>query len=229
MASSTSFFERHAGEFYGSELGYRSVPIPCNCRRISRYRVERLIGAGGMGEVYLAEDATLRPQSRAEAPAGALHRATPSACAASSARRAPPRRSTIRTSSPSTKSATPSRAHYIATEYIEGETLRERMLNRQPLSVGEVLDVAIGVAGALAAAHEAGIIHRDIKPENIMLRPDGYVKVLDFGLAKLAEPDARRSKSSATGSVMGTLLYISPEQARGSRLTPAPTSTRSAP
>jgi len=102
--------------------------------------------------------------------------------------------------------------HYIATEYIEGETLRELMAKRR-LNAGEVLDFAIGVASALAAAHDAGIIHRDIKPENIMVRPDGYVKVLDFGLAKLAEPESALQDSS-TGAVLGTLLYISPEQAR---------------
>jgi serine/threonine-protein kinase len=103
-------------------------------------------------------------------------------------------------------------SHYIATEYIEGETLRERMATRR-LNIGEVIDVASGVASALAAAHDAGIIHRDIKPENVMLRPDGLVKVLDFGLAKLADPESAL-KDSSTGSVMGTLLYISPEQAR---------------
>jgi serine/threonine-protein kinase len=103
--------------------------------------------------------------------------------------------------------------HYIATEYIEGETLRDHMA-KQRLKIAEVLDVATGVASALAAAHDAGIIHRDIKPENIMVRPDGYVKVLDFGLAKLADPDSAL-KDSSSGAVMGTLLYISPEQARG--------------
>ncbi len=103
--------------------------------------------------------------------------------------------------------------HYIATEYIEGETLRDRMAKERP-KIAEVLDVATGVAGALAAAHDAGIIHRDIKPENIMVRPDGVVKVLDFGLAKLADPESAL-KDSSSGGVMGTLLYISPEQARG--------------
>ena len=77
--------------------------------------------------------------------------------------------------------------HYIASELIEGETLRQRLM-RGRMQLSEAVDVAIQVASALAAAHETGIVHRDIKPENIMLRPDGYVKVLDFGIAKLAEP-----------------------------------------
>ncbi len=76
--------------------------------------------------------------------------------------------------------------HYIASELIEGETLRQRLM-RERIQFGEAVDVAIQVANALAAAHQTGIVHRDIKPENIMLRPDGYVKVLDFGIAKLAE------------------------------------------
>jgi serine/threonine protein kinase len=78
--------------------------------------------------------------------------------------------------------------HYIASELIEGETLRER-LTHGPMQLNEVIEVAIQIASALAAAHQTGIVHRDIKPENIMLRPDGYVKVLDFGIAKLAEQE----------------------------------------
>lgn len=114
-------------------------------------------------------------------------------------------------------------AHFIATEFIDGETLRQRML-RSRLTMREVLDVTVQVAGALAAAHSAGIIHRDIKPENIMLRPDGYVKVLDFGLAKLTEQQVSTTNTDAPtvarvdtdpGTVMGTLNYMSPEQARG--------------
>jgi serine/threonine-protein kinase len=111
-------------------------------------------------------------------------------------------------------------AHFIATEFIEGETLREQMA-RAPLEINEALDVAIQVAGALAAAHKAGVVHRDIKPENIMLRPDGYVKVLDFGLAKLMESHAPATApivekiDTEPGLVMGTVRYMSPEQARG--------------
>jgi serine/threonine protein kinase/formylglycine-generating enzyme required for sulfatase activity len=112
---------------------------------------------------------------------------------------------------------------FIATEYIEGETLRSR-LARGNLAIDEALELSIQVASALAAAHQAGIVHRDIKPENIMLRPDGYVKVLDFGLAKLAEQQAHNTNTTAPtfgqvdtapGTVVGTANYLSPEQARG--------------
>ncbi len=122
-------------------------------------------------------------------------------------------------------------AHFIATEFIEGRTLRQSSPpGGTPLL--EALEVAIQVAGALQAAHEAGITHRDIKPENVMIRPDGYVKVLDFGLAKLTEKSnpkidpAKVDKEAATvfrpstdpGTVMGTVTYMSPEQARGLRV-----------
>ena len=122
--------------------------------------------------------------------------------------------------------------HCIVTEYVDGQTLRERMAaGRMPLDAA--LEVAIQVAGALAVAHEAGIIHRDIKPENLMLRRDGYVKLLDFGLAKLTGPTGSgrpttsegepassasrpcRPSTTAPGIVMGTAHYMSPEQARG--------------
>ena len=113
-------------------------------------------------------------------------------------------------------------SHYIATEYIEGKTLREHN-TRERMSLRETLDVTIQIASALSAAHQAGIIHRDIKPENVMLRPDGYVKVLDFGLVKLAEKRTRAVGSEMStikdntepGKVLGTVRYMSPEQARG--------------
>jgi TolB-like protein/Flp pilus assembly protein TadD len=113
--------------------------------------------------------------------------------------------------------------HFIATEFVDGVTLRERLAGER-LTVGEVLDVGVQVASALEAAHEAGVVHRDVKPENVMLRPDGYVKVLDFGIAKLAPRqeaalDANGPAGSSTrtnpGVVMGTTAYMSPEQARG--------------
>src|SRR5262249_3955719 len=114
--------------------------------------------------------------------------------------------------------------NFIAMEYVEGETLRQ-LLSRTSLNLREALDIATQVASALAAAHQAGMVHRDIKPENVMLRPDGYVKVLDFGLAKLTErPAAPSSDTQAPtfakvdtdpGTIIGTANYMSPEQARG--------------
>ncbi len=110
--------------------------------------------------------------------------------------------------------------HFIATEFVDGTTVRAR-LSQGRMEIDEVLDVSLQVASALAAAHEAGIVHRDIKPENIMVRRDGYVKVLDFGLAKLTEQRANSSPTALTladtgpGIVIGTVTYMSPEQARG--------------
>src|SRR5205814_1266283 len=112
-------------------------------------------------------------------------------------------------------------AHFIATEFIDGETLRRRMDSTR-MEFSAVLDVAAQVASALAAAHEVGVVHRDIKPDNIKLPRDGYVKVLDFGLAKLASPravavdaDAPTAVKTNPGVLLGTVQYMSPEQARG--------------
>ena len=111
---------------------------------------------------------------------------------------------------------------FMATELVEGETLRERMLHTR-MSIPEILDIAVQVASALQAAHESGIVHRDVKPENIMIRRDGVVKVLDFGLAKLTQQHlAHTGTTSASlstvqtqaGLIMGTVAYMSPEQAR---------------
>lgn len=112
---------------------------------------------------------------------------------------------------------------FIATEFIEGSTLRERM-GTGPMPSGEVLDVAVQLAGALAAARANGIVHRDIKPENAIPRKDGLVKVLDFGLAKLTgrgSPgwvDGEAPTQTDAGLVMGTAACLSPEQARGEQV-----------
>ncbi|HSE99066.1 MAG TPA: serine/threonine-protein kinase, partial [Blastocatellia bacterium] len=190
---------------------------------ISHYRIISLFGAGGMGEVYLAEDVRLGRKIALKLLAveftkdqDRVRRFELEARAASALSH--PNIITIfdigRTQ----------HGHYITTEFIEGETLRQRM-RRERLPLGETLTIAIQVASALVAAHSAGIVHRDIKPENIMLRPDGYVKVLDFGIAKLTEsfPDPSVSQDSATlaavstepGVIMGSPNYMSPEQARG--------------
>ena len=112
---------------------------------------------------------------------------------------------------------------FIATEFVDGQTLRQRMENA-PLDISQILDITIQVSGALIAAHNAGIVHRDIKPENIMLRTDGYVKILDFGIAKLTEREPHEFDaesvtlilaSTTPGMILGTAVYMSPEQARG--------------
>jgi eukaryotic-like serine/threonine-protein kinase len=188
---------------------------------IGSYEVLSFLSRGGMGEVYLAEDKRLgRKVALKLLPSSftkdddRLRRFEQEARAASALNH--PNIITIY----EIREVGPS--HIIATEFVEGETLRSR-LNHTPLSVTEALDVAIQVADALAAAHKAGIIHRDIKPENIMLRPDGYVKVLDFGLAKLSEQASPAVAAEAptiqvrtgSGIVIGTAGYMSPEQARG--------------
>lgn len=194
---------------------------------ISHYRIVSRLGAGGMGEVYLAEDTRLgRRVALKLLPAqfikdeDRLRRFEQEARAASALNH--PNIITIH------EVGVENGTHFIATEFIEGETLRQRM-RRERISASEALDIAVQVASALAAAHQVGIIHRDTKPENIMLRPDGYVKVLDFGIVKLTEKFAEQQsiKSEETEGVivslvnteanivMGSPSYMSPEQARG--------------
>jgi serine/threonine protein kinase/Tfp pilus assembly protein PilF len=190
--------------------------------KLGHYDILSPIGAGGMGEVYLAEDTRLRRKIALkvlpESIAGdkeRLRRFEQEAFAASALNH--PNILTIH------EFGADGDAHFLATEFIEGETLRER-LNNDGLSLKEAVGVAEQIASALAAAHSAGIAHRDIKPENIMIREDGLVKVLDFGLAKLtekrpqaidAEGETRALVNTAPGIVMGTVNYMSPEQARG--------------
>src|SRR5262249_26052001 len=186
----------------------------------------RRIGRGGMGEVYLARDTQLgRPaalkllQPKLTQDAARVRRFRQEARAASALNH--PNILTIY--EVGQDDSTAGGAHYIAAEFVDGQTLRG-LCRGAGLALGAALDILIQVAGALSAAHRVGIIHRDIKPENIMVRPDGLAKVLDFGLAKLTEqatrPDPRASGSFAgvttqPGVVMGTVSYMSPEQARG--------------
>lgn len=186
--------------------------------RIGRYEIQSKLGAGGMGEVYLAKDTQLGRQvalkllpQNLTADKERLTRFKQEARATSTLNH--PNILTIHEISQEGS------LHFIATEFIDGVTLRQQMKNSRATIV-ELLDMVAQVASALLAAHEAGIIHRDIKPENIMVRRDGYLKVLDFGLAKLAEPQTANSEASTLvqtdpGLVMGTTQYLSPEQARG--------------
>src|SRR5438094_2613860 len=195
-------------------------PGPILGKHIGHYEVLSLLGRGGMGEVFLAQDTSLgrkvalkllrsdftRNEER-------LRRFQQEARAASALNH--PNILTIY------EIGHDGSLHFMATEYVEGETLRQH-LSRARITVGQTLDVAVQVASALAAAHQAGIIHRDIKPENTMVRTDGNVKVLDFGLAKLTEPKTIDTAAptlpqveTEPGVVMGTFSYMSPEQARG--------------
>lgn len=185
----------------------------------AHYEIISPLGSGGMGEVFLARDTKLDRQiaikflsdkfSQDEA---LLGRFVQEAKAASALNH--PNILTVY------EIGEHEGRHYISSEYIDGKTLRERMKSR--LSFDETLSIVVQTAEALSAAHQAGIVHRDIKPENIMVRADGYVKVLDFGLAKLTEmhePDGeeqtRKLVKTNPGVVMGTVTYMSPEQARG--------------
>jgi Tol biopolymer transport system component len=187
---------------------------------IGTYTILSLIGCGGMGEVYLAQDRRLnRKVALKVLPASftkdrdRLSRFKHEAQAASALNH--PNIITIYDIQEFDST------HIIATEFVEGETLRQR-LSRSALSLSETLNIAIQVVDAVSAAHKAGIIHRDIKPENVMIRPDGYVKVLDFGLAKsieskiqIASPeDSTRQIPTGSGIILGTVGYMSPEQAR---------------
>ena len=192
---------------------------------VDHYKILSLLGVGGMGDVYLAQDTRLGRQvalkmlpaqfSKDEERA---HRFVQEARAASALNH--PNIVVIH------QIGQVAEQLHIVTEFIDGQTLRVRLAGT-PLRLAETLDIAVQVAGALDAAHRAGIVHRDIKPENIMLRPDGVVKVLDFGLAKLIDVQGTAHDSNAAtkgdfktgaGMVMGTAQYMSPEQVRGQKI-----------
>src|SRR5688572_19913998 len=196
-------------------------------KRFGHYEIIKQIGAGGMGEVYLAKDSRLERNTAIKILRGnvaqdeeRMQRFVREAKSASALNH--PNIITIY------EIGETEDTHFIATEYIEGDTLRER-LKGASINLKSALEIAIQVANALDAAHRTGIVHRDIKPENIMIRPDGLVKILDFGIAKLSEPPAVagglivNDSEAATaikaytspGLIIGTVAYMSPEQARG--------------
>jgi len=216
-----SFLEEPAAHAAAESLLARQQKLTTG-QLVLHYEILAAIGEGGMGEVYLARDTKLgrrvalkilpdyfasddhrlrRFKQEARAASALSH---PNICVVHEVNE--------------TEVGRP----FIAMEYVEGPTLRERM-TKGGMNLREALDVSIQIADALAAAHDGGIVHRDIKPENMILRPDGYVKVLDFGLAKLTESregfDSKTAttlmRTSTPGLVMGTVAYMSPEQARG--------------
>jgi non-specific serine/threonine protein kinase len=192
---------------------------------IGHYRIESLIGVGGMGEVYLALDEGLGRKAALKflpenltTDEAQLSRFKNEARTASALNH--PNILTVY------EIGAEGNVQFIATEFIEGVTLRTALASGR-MSAHRALEIAVQVASALAAAHDAGVVHRDIKPENIMLRPDGYAKVLDFGIAKLTEqrrtPDDHRIETTTLlqtrpGLVLGTAHYMSPEQARGQKV-----------
>ena len=181
-----------------------------NVLRIAHYRVLEHLGSGGRGDVYVAEDTRLRRKVALKL---------------------------VRDASDESRRQLFLEAHYasivnhpnvvavhdigvdqtvcfVATEYIEGESLRERLSNG-PLPVSEALDIAISVGMALSAAHDVWLVHRDVKPENVMIRHDQFVKVVDFGVAKLMVSAVPVDPLRERIELVGTLAYLSPEQVRG--------------
>src|SRR5262245_16984318 len=204
-----SFLERPAAALIGSQ------PDELIGRMLDNYRIVSRLGAGGMGEVYQAHDSKLERDVALkmlprDVDTDRLQRFHAEARAVSSLNH--PHIVVIH------DFGDLDGRPFIITELVEGETLRQR-LGRAALPIGEAVAIATQIAGALVAAHARAIVHRDIKPDNIMVRPDGYVKVLDFGLAKLVGPTAHATTAPTVATEVGVLLgtphYMSPEQAEG--------------
>src|SRR5438128_989971 len=213
------FIEEPAFEVMAESLENKQTELVG--QMLGHYRVLEQLGAGGMGEVYLAQDTRLgRKVALKMLPADLtaederVRRFQQEARAASALNH--PNIITIY------EIAEMDSRRFMATEFIDGETLFER-LKAGLMKLYDALDVAVQVTSALCAAHQAGIVHRDIKPGNIMLRTYGIVKVLDFGLAMLTEQkhdglEAATLVKTKQGTVMGTAHYMSPEQARGQKM-----------
>jgi eukaryotic-like serine/threonine-protein kinase len=203
-----SFLERSAS----SELELRGPLDDPSGRTAGTYRLLSRIGAGAMGEVYLAHDDKLDRRVAVKLIAKALaddsdrlRRFRQEARAASSLNHP----HIVVVHDFGELDGRP----FIVTELVEGATLRDR-LREGPLPIGDAVEIGLQLTSALAAAHARDLVHRDIKPENVMVRPDGYVKVLDFGLAKLARVEADVTGITQAGQTAGTPSYMSPEQAR---------------
>ena len=219
-AKAESFIEAPAYQMMAETLVETDLPSGYT---IGFYRIVNRFGSGGMGDIYLAEDTRLGRKVIVKALPGhftkdpaRVRRFQLEARAASALSH--PNIITIY------EIGEVDQLHYIVFEFIDGETLRQR-ITTAPLNINEALKIGGKVAAALLAAHDAGIVHRDIKPENIMLRGDGVVKVLDFGLAKLTETTPITSEGptlfeTKQGMVMGTAPYMSPEQTRGLTVDP---------
>jgi eukaryotic-like serine/threonine-protein kinase len=209
--TSAGFLERPALEYMARAVVRQTEQSPEWVGRVGPYHILRTLGAGGMGEVYLARDTRLgrnvalkRLQADPLGPGPTLS-SRQEALATSALNH--PNILTIY------EIGEHEGTEFIASEHVEGTTLRER-LKRGSLPLSELIGIGIQVAEGLTAAHAAGVIHRDIKPENVMLRPDGLVKILDFGIATTpAEP--RPDAHTPEGHIVGTLGYMSPEQAGG--------------
>lgn len=218
-ASNEDFLSAPAHEFAASILVESEFSAG---QKIGHYTILCPLGSGGMGQIYLAEDAKLRrkialkliSQQFASDPQR-VQRFEQEALAVSALNH--PNICVIHE-----LGITESGRHFIAMEYIQGVTLRDQLAHG-PLPVQQALNITLQVAAALSTAHASRIVHRDIKPENIMLRPDGYVKVLDFGLAKLTEilpatETAPGNVLTESGQLMGTIKYMSPEQLRNEKV-----------
>ncbi|NOT60143.1 MAG: serine/threonine protein kinase, partial [Acidobacteria bacterium] len=222
-----SFLDEDALARQAASVFPKGLPPDLSGQSIKHFVLRERLGVGGMGEVYLAEDTNLRRlvalkllSSRVRLDEEHLRRFAREARAASLLNH--PNITTVY------EFGEDGGRPYIVTEYVAGQTLRARLLQKDPLPpmpLDEALAIADQMLAALATAHAVGIIHRDIKPENLMLRPDGVVKVLDFGIAKLT-PRATGGAAAATqfrsteqGMVLGTPGYMSPEQARAQEVT----------
>lgn len=224
LDSAESFMETPAVAKVAEAIGGNGRKLEKG-QTLGRYEIIEQIGMGGMGEVYLAQDKKLDRHvaikilnEKVSQDKSNLNRFIQEAKSASALNH--PNILTIY------EFGEAENTYFIVSEFIEGKTLRE-ILRSSTLGLSDILDISIQITNALSVAHKAHLIHRDIKPENVMIRPDGYVKILDFGLAKLIQPkqaiigleiEAAKQNETAKGMIMGTVSYMSPQQAKGEKV-----------